>query len=737
MNLKRKLTATVLACCITALMFTTGAVVSTQAEAATFSDINASNVFLKQQESDTCTLCANVMMMRRTAMLRGDSDWSSITESACRPYMWVEGVGIYNDFSYKNIDVSYSRIQYDAVSELKELLAKHPEGIVAYDFDYPHAILLTDYTDGTFYCSDPANCIAPGRIKASEALINVSGVEAYWYVDSPTVSISGTSITASPVTSCKEYWKITASGGVNVRKGAGTDYDPKTVADYGNVLKITKKTTADGYTWGYTNTDSLNGWIALDYAKKVSLSELGNNSTLSSSSVLYGNSVIVKAVPSGGSGSYEYCFSYRKTNQSTWTDISGYSSTKFTTFKPTALGSYYIRVKIHDKVTGEVGQKRLDLDVSAKPLENNSVINKKYVFKDDSVVVKAVSAGGSSSFEYCYSYRKTTQSSWTDIMGYSSEKKVTFTPDSTGNYLIRVKIHDKVTGTVAQKALSLTVSENDLTNDSVINKDNIICGDSIVIKAISTGGSGSLEYSYSFKWATQSDWTNIKDYSSAKSMSFTPSHTGVYYIRVKIHDKKAGIVVQKKIKLNVFHALLNKSTLSSNSVKLMDSVYLNAAATGGSGTYKYAYYYRTNFTRDVWTPIQKYTSDSSVSFRPEKAAEYEILIKVLDEYDNVSKKILKLNVTDPLRNLSRISSNSVTLGRSITLRGVASGGSNSYEYSYYYRTTSGASWRTIQGYTTDTAIVFTPASTGNYEILIKVKDSDVNVEKKTFDLAVN
>ena len=44
------------------------------------------------------------------------------------------------------------------------LLSQHPEGIVLYDRSQPHAVLLTDYTNGNFYCSDPAGNISSGRI---------------------------------------------------------------------------------------------------------------------------------------------------------------------------------------------------------------------------------------------------------------------------------------------------------------------------------------------------------------------------------------------------------------------------------------------------------------------------------------------------------------------------------------------------------------------------------------------
>lgn len=40
----------------------------------------------------------------------------------------------------------------EKVQTLITLLSQHPEGIVLYDRSQPHAVLLTDYTNGNFYC---------------------------------------------------------------------------------------------------------------------------------------------------------------------------------------------------------------------------------------------------------------------------------------------------------------------------------------------------------------------------------------------------------------------------------------------------------------------------------------------------------------------------------------------------------------------------------------------------------
>lgn len=149
----------------------------------TFSQLNDPSVFLKQSQPHVCTLTASAMMLRRAAMLLGNDDWEEITESSVRSAAWVEGTGIRWSFSSAGFSVVHKYIS--STSELIKLLGKHPEGIVAYNPRKPHAVLLTDYTDGVFYCSDPSNGSPSGRYPVSKSSITVESVSRVWYVRSP------------------------------------------------------------------------------------------------------------------------------------------------------------------------------------------------------------------------------------------------------------------------------------------------------------------------------------------------------------------------------------------------------------------------------------------------------------------------------------------------------------------------------------------------------------------------
>ena len=69
--------------------------------------------------------------------------------------------------------------------ELIRLLNSHPEGVVIYNSRKPHAILVTDYTNGVFYCSDPSNDKPDGRYPIAQASITLESAGRCWYVKNP------------------------------------------------------------------------------------------------------------------------------------------------------------------------------------------------------------------------------------------------------------------------------------------------------------------------------------------------------------------------------------------------------------------------------------------------------------------------------------------------------------------------------------------------------------------------
>ena len=124
--------------------------------------------YFKQSRGGTCTLASAAMMLRRRAYLDGMDSWVDVTENGIKSTAWSGGLS--HSFTYNDMHVGYATLPSGKAAKtgaLVSILAEHPEGIVLYDRTRPHAVLLTDYTDGVFYCSDPSNGVASGRVPLS------------------------------------------------------------------------------------------------------------------------------------------------------------------------------------------------------------------------------------------------------------------------------------------------------------------------------------------------------------------------------------------------------------------------------------------------------------------------------------------------------------------------------------------------------------------------------------------
>lgn len=170
------------------------------------------DLFLTQAGSRTCTLCSATMMLRSCLYINCDDRWQRVTEDSVGVSAWTSD-GLYWNWSYtideNTVTVAQQGCGGITADELKEVLDNHPEGIVLYcGGGSPHAVFLTDYEDGVFYCADPAMGYAEKRIPLAESLLGdrhggqaqiLSAVSAYWYISSHNIEDQ------SYLAGCKEY----------------------------------------------------------------------------------------------------------------------------------------------------------------------------------------------------------------------------------------------------------------------------------------------------------------------------------------------------------------------------------------------------------------------------------------------------------------------------------------------------------------------------------------------------
>ena len=115
-----------------------------------------------------------------------------------------------------------------------------------------------------------------------------------------------------------------------------------------------------------------------------------------------------------------------------------------------------------------------------------------------------------------------------------------------------------------------------------------------------------------------------------------------------------------------------------------------------------------------------------------KAGTADITVKI----SNGKTDVCRITVASPLVNDSTISSASITLGNSITIKGAASGGTAPYTYSYYYKKTTDKDWVVKKANTAETSVSFKPGAVKSYSIKVIVKDSKGTSKEKILTVNV-
>ena len=238
-------------------------------------------LFLTQNVTGTCTLCSSAMMIRTSMYLRGNNNWSKVTENALRPSAWMTGVGLYWNFSYTvgntTVKVGHKNISGITIKDLKALLDDHPEGIVLYCGGLPHAVYLTGYDGDVFYCADTVQGISGKQVTLKKSWLGImygsqaavlKRVTAYWYVTSYMENGQSVGYCDCSRTYAGTY-QVTYDSGVNIRAGHGSSYALLGTIPYGTKVTVSKASGAGNGQWAHVTYNGINGYISMAYLEKV------------------------------------------------------------------------------------------------------------------------------------------------------------------------------------------------------------------------------------------------------------------------------------------------------------------------------------------------------------------------------------------------------------------------------------------------------------------------------------
>ncbi len=106
---------------------------------------------------------------------------------------------------------------------------------------------------------------------------------------------------------------------------------------------------------------------------------------------------------------------------------------------------------------------------------------------------------------------------------------------------------------------------------------------------------------------------------------------------------------------------------------------------------------------------------------------------VIDDDEDEEEEIL----TDPLINLSEVSSLTAKPGEAVQINAQAQGGEGDYSYAVFYRKAAIKKWRVAQEFDANDTISLKLLTPVKYLVCVKVKDSAGNIDKKYFEINVS
>ena len=292
-------------------------------------------------------------------------------------------------------------------------------------------------------------------------------------------------------------------------------------------------------------------------------------------------------------------------------------------------------------------------------------------------------------------------------------------------------------GKTAKATITVTAdpTPSTLVNNSTISATSITLGDTVTIKGAAAGGTSPYKYAVYYKASSASTWSTKQDFAATNSVSIKFTGTGTKDVCVKVKDN-SGTIVKKYFTVTVkADALTNNSKISATTINLGQTITATAAATGGTSPYTYQIVYKKS-TQSNWATASAYSTTKTATIKPASTGAYQICIKVKDKNGTEIKKFFDVTVKQGLTNTSKISATSITLGKTVTLTGSATGGTGYYNFAMLYKKTSDSNWTTAQGFKANETVTIKPAKATTYDVCIKVQDSDGTVEKKFFTVKV-
>lgn len=432
--------------------------------------------------------------------------------------------------------------------------------------------------------------------------------------------------------------------------GYSVDWQPQNLLVDNTVIQPTTVAMTQTTDFTLTITNNASGCTSSDEMKvTVTGGALTSAATASPDWICSGESCVLDAGVSGGSGSYTYSWSPAASLDNPNSSSPIASPTSTTTYTVTVDDG---STTVTSDVTVTVGAMTV-----AEAGDNISTFNGAVVTLQGSV------EGGSGNYSVNWEPSNLLES------GATTLHPTTISLTETTTYVMTVTDNQSQCQSVDE--VTVTIGGDGLTLNNLQANPPIICqGDETVITASVFGGSGQYEY----HWSTVDGWTSTLQ----PSITVEPNQTTTYSLIISDGTNELNSSIEIEVKPTPIANAGN-----NQSINVGTSTILYGQVSGGSGVYLYQ-----------WTPVDKLEDEESQTLLQPRTALLNENVQytfVVTDFNGCSSSSTTTVVTggEELGVYVEASQDVICWGESVTLNTTPYGGSQEYTYSW---TANNSSW---------------------------------------------
>ena len=311
------------------------------------------------------------------------------------------------------------------------------------------------------------------------------------------------------------------------------------------------------------------------------------------------------------------------------------------------------------------------------------------------------------------------------VKSYSSSQTFNWTPNEAGNYTIKVIAKDskgQASATASYKITEKIVVSKPKFTSTTITSDNTNVGTPVKISANATGGEGTLKYRFVVQRSGKSVFT--QDYSTKKTVTWTPKEAGTYKVYYKVKDGNNSVIMATKTYTVKSSPITITPSTSVSEGKVGEVVNLSVAINGSTSGLKYRFVAQKD---GKTTFAQNYSTKKTAAWTPKEAGTYKLYFKVKDSAGKITTKTMSLVVKDakPVSltdvKFSKESPQAVGTTIKITATGKSSADNVVYYKVSVHEGVNG--WKTLKNYSTTNYVNWKPSTKGTAYVMVEVMDS--------------